>query len=381
MTLERRYLLDREVQSGDAATRRVELSRDALVSGLLVRIELTNGATSGTEELIDAIDRIEVVDGSEVLFSLTGVELYKWNWVWSRRRPPYVRTMAAAGVQEIAFVIPFGRFLGDPRAYLPTANFQRPELTVEFSPTISATAFATGTFTITAIQYAWPANESPGPTEGWLRTRQIRDFTSAASGDEDVELDRSHPYMGALVYAREAAIADGVDITIIEVREDDGRVIPYRSRFLDAQMDNQILLDLDAVEHGIALLTDAETIDTLVSRILEASLHLVEDTAGADAAHPLARIATIAADRIAVSVVEVDEAGTQADSAVATALYTLHWHAKGIGIGNAVFVPLAAPGDIGNPYPAPDKGKVQLRLTQGGAGATVRVSTQELVRV
>jgi len=379
MGLERRLLLDREVQSGDAATRRVELGRDVALSAILLRIECTNGATSGTELLIDAIDRIEIVDGSQVLFSLEGTELYKWNWVWLRKRPPQVRTMAAAGVQELALLIPFGRSIGDKRLYLPTGRFQRPELTIEFSPTISATAFATATFTITAVEYSWPLGEVPGATLGYLRTRQIRAFTSAASGDEDIELDRTNPYMGALVYAREAAIADGVDITIVEVRENDGRVIPFRGRFLDIQMENQVMFDLDPVEEGIALLTDAETVDTLLSRVLSASVHLIEDTAAADAAHPLARIATITADRLAMSVIEVDEAATQADSAVATALYTLHWRARGIGIGNAVFLPLALPGDIENPYMAPQKNKVQLRLTQGGAGATVRVSTQELV--
>ena len=94
---------------------------------------------------------------------------------------------------------------------------------------------------------------------------------------------------------------------------------------------------------------------------------------------PHAKIASITADRIALSIVEVDEDATQGASAVATALYPVHWQASGIGIGNAVLVPLSSPGDIANPYDAPSKSKVQLALTQGGAGAAVRVSTQELV--
>ena len=95
---------------------------------------------------------------------------------------------------------------------------------------------------------------------------------------EVIELDRRYPYTGLLVYAREAAIADGVDITTVEVREDDGRVIPYTANWLDAQMENQHMLDLEAVEQGVALRTDAGTIDTLVSRILHADVHLEDDT-------------------------------------------------------------------------------------------------------
>ena len=149
MTLERRYLLNREVQSGDAATRSIELPRAGLLSALPPRLECPNGATSGTEELIDAIDRVEVIaDGSDVLFSLEGTELYKWNWAWLRRRPPIVRTMRLSIAQEVSYLVPFGRDIGDPELSLDLSRYQRVELQVTFSPTIAATAFTTGTFTI-----------------------------------------------------------------------------------------------------------------------------------------------------------------------------------------------------------------------------------------
>ena len=380
MTLERRYLLNREAQANDAATRTIELAKAGYVSGIMLRIEATNGATSGTEHLIDSIDRVEIIaDGSDVLFSLEGVELYKWNWVWLKKRPAQRRTMRAAAVQELSLLIPFGRFLGDPDLYLDLSRYQRVELRIQYSPTIAATGFVTATFTISAIEYGWRAGAAPGGTRGFIRTRQIRSFTSLATGEDVQELDRRYPYLGALVYAREAAIEDGTDITNVEIREDDGRVIPYTARWLDAQMENEHMLGIVPVEEGIALRTDAGTIDTLVSRILTAAVHIEEDAATADAVTPQLTIASVTADRITVSILETDEDGTTAASALATALYPIHWSAKGIGIGNAVWVPLALPGDIDNPYDAPSKSKVQLALTQAGAGAAVRVSTQELV--
>lgn len=380
MTLDRRYLLNREVQPTDAATRTVELARAGFVSGIMLRIECTNGATSGQERIREAIDRVEVIaDGSDVLFSLEGRELERWQYVWQKRRASQLLTQRLSVAQELSLLIPFGRFLGDPLLNLDLGRYQRVELSVEFSPTISGTTFTTATFTISAIEYSWPSGLIPSGRRGFLRTRQVRAFTSVASGEEVFELDRRYPYMGALVYAREAAIADGVDITLIEVRENDGRIIPYTSRWLDAQMENQEMLDLDPTEEGVALVTDAETIDTYVSRVLSAHLQMEDNTGAADAAHPLVALASVTADRLAMSIVEVDEAGTQADSSVASALYPIHWRARGIGIGNAVWVPLAQPGDIDNPYMAPEKDKVQLALTNGAAGAAVRVSTQELV--
>lgn len=380
MTLERRYLLNREVQAGDDATRTVELARAGLLSAIMLRLECTNGATSGTERLRDAIDRVEVIaDGSDVLFSLEGTEIERWQYVWQKRRAAQVLTQRLSVVQELSLLVPFGRFIGDPALNLDLSKYQRVELSIQFSPTISGTAFTTATFTISAIEYSWRPENMPVGRRGFLRTRQIRSFTSAVSGEEVVELDRRYPLMGALVYAREAAIADGVDITIVEVRENDGRVIPYTARWLDAQMENHEMLDIDPTEEGVVLRTDAETIDTFVSRILDAQVSIEDDTGAADSADPMAKIASVTADRITLAVVETDNDGTDGGSGVATALYPIHWRARGIGIGNAVWVPLALPGDIDNPYPAPEKDKVQLVLTNGAAGAAVRVSTQELV--
>lgn len=379
MTLERRYLLNRDVQSGDSGTRRVELARNGFVSAIGLRIECTNGATSGFERVHDAVDRVELIgDGSDVLFSLTGPELHRWQQVWQRRPAAEVWDEQGGNVQELFAVIPFGRFLGDPELALNLANYRRVELTVEFSPTIAATSFATGTFTITAIEYSWREGQQPAGVRGFLRTRQIRDFTSAASGDEEIELDRRYPIMGALVYAREAGVADGTDITTVEVQEDDGRVIPYTGRWLDVQAENQEMLDLESEVSGIALRSDADNIDTLLARILSAHVQVSEDLASAADQH-YARIASITGDRIALTVYTLEGSATWAAMAVYATDIAIHVRARGIGIGNAVFIPLARPGDIANPYPAPEKSKVELVLTQGGAGATVRASVQELV--
>lgn len=380
MVLERRYLLNREVQAVDSATRTIELAEQGLVSALLLRLECTNGATAGEERIIDAVDRVEVIaDGSDVLFSLEGVELYKWQYAWLRRRPPQILTQRAAAVQEVALWVPFGRFLGDRELYLDLARFNRVELRVQHSPTIAATSFATGTFTISAIEYGWRAGVFAGGGRGFLRTRQIRSFTSVAAGEELVELDKRHPFLAAMVYAREANVADGTDITTVELREEDGRVIPWTARWLDAQMENQEMLALDPTEEGVALQTDAGTIDTLVSRIVDAEVHVEDDTPAEDDAHPYGKIASINADRITLSVVEEDFTAAAPTSALSATRYPVHWRARGIGIGNAVLVPLAMPGDIDNPYNLEGKGRVELALTQGGAGAAVRVSTQELV--
>lgn len=380
MALERRVLVDRDTRAADAGTVRYDLPRVGRCSAIGLGTRITNGATNNITEIIpESLDRVEVIaDGSEVLASLSGLELYKWNFLLHKRRPPFNRTAAAGGVQELWLTVPFGRWLGDKELFLDFGNYRRVELVITFSPTIAATAFATGTTTFTVVTYEWP-DAMALARRGFIRLTQIAQFTTVAAGNQDVELPRAYPHLAYGVFCREATIEDGVDLTNLEVREDTGVRIPYTGRWNDIQAENRDDFDLDCEEDGIGLLTDADTLDTHQTRITQATCDLIEDTGAADAAHPFARIATITADRLAFSVVETDQAGTQSDSVLATADYTIHWKVRGLGVGNFAIIPIGSWKDLEQTYDAPSKSKVELRHVQGAAGGDTRVSVAEMV--
>lgn len=380
MTLARRYLLNREVQSSDATTRIVALPRSGLLSALDLRIEMTNGATSGVNRIRDDIDRVEVIaNGSQVLFSLEGVELERWQYVFTRRAARQILTAIGGAVQELWLLIPFGKRIGDPEYYLDLSRYQTVELRITYSTTVSATTFVTGTTTFSAIMYLWP-DAAPGvQSRGYFRLTQFRALTTAASGEDVTELPRQNKILDLLVYDREAGIADGVNITLAEIRENDGLSTPYTGRWLDIQAENHYMLDIESVEEGIHRRTDADTIDTLVSRIKAFNMTLLEAAGVGDSVTPQLTIRSLTADRVTLSILETDEDGTTSASALATALYTIHWVARGIGIGNAIFIPLWDLRDPQTAYDAPSKDKVTLALTQADAGGTCRASVRELV--
>lgn len=379
MALERRYLLNREVQGSDAATRIVLLPRAGMLSAIGLRAEGTNGATRGTERLFDAIDRVEVIaNGSEVLFSLEGIELWKWQHVFLKRRPPYIWTEVNAAVQDLFLLIPFGRWLGDPELYLDLSRYQNVELRVQFSPTISATTFATLSMTFTAILYQWRQGSRELRSRGYIRTTQFRSFTSLASGEDVTELPRRYPLLDLLVHVREAAIDPDLNITLLEIREDDGLVIPYTGRFLDIAMENQVMLDYEPVEHGIALVGNTDTFDTHQTRILGVTLVPVFVQSDANGI-VTSNVNAIATDRITVSASDTADAAASTHFTAAAAARAHHFISRGLGLPQCLYVPLWNRMDLESAYPAPDKAKVQLALTNGNAGAAVRASVRELV--
>jgi hypothetical protein len=379
MSWERRLLLNAETQASDAATRRIALPRKGALSALLLRIRITNGSTAGEEHIVDAIDKVEVVaDGSNVLFSLEGVELLRWAWYWLKRFPPQSWNEGVSAVQELNLPIFFGRYLGDPMFYLDLGQYRDVELRIQYSPTIAVTSFATATTQFHIPMWVDDSGAAPGPRLGFLRTTQVRAFNSAASGEDITELSRLYKYMDIMVYCREAAIADGVDITTVEVRVDDKRIIPFTGIWDDIQAENEQMFGIIPIVNLLALRANAATIGMRTGRILEAKVG-ERFTYAATVDFPMYTIASVAGDVITLAGQLVEGSATYAAVALDTTRRTLDVRARGLGIGNAIVIPFALNGNPDLALDPTNMSRLQLALTQGGADGATKISTRELV--
>jgi phage tail protein X len=386
MPLLRRYLLNREVQAVDTAIRTVVLPRAGLLSAIGLRIEMTNGATRGAALVQDQINRVEVIaNGSEVLFSLEGNELYRWNYVWLRKRPPQRRDETNGVVQELFLFVPFGRCdgpkdmpVGDEELYLDLSKYQSVELRINYTTTIGATAFVTGTTTFSEILYYWDAVQAPGASRGYCRTTQFRAFTSLGAGEDSTELPRRNKLMDILVWARAAAVAPDSNITIAEVRENNALITPYTGRWADIAEENIAWLDLDTIEHGRAFAQDVDTVDMLCYRPYGTVL---TPTFVQSDANGLVTVCVNlqAGDRLTISASELADAAATTHFTTYAARRAIDWSTRGVGIPGAIYIPLWDGQDLRSAYDAPSKNRVDFALTQGAAGAVVRASLRELV--
>lgn len=379
MSWQRRFLLDQETQTSDSATRRVALPRKGALSGLELRTRITNGATEGLEKIHEAIDRVEVVaDGSNVLFSLEGSELYRWGHFILKHEPPSIQDQTGGVVQELTLPVCFGRYLGDPELHLDLAAYRDVEARIQYSPTIAATSFATGTTQFHIPYWIDDGPNPPGPRRGWLRTTQVKAFDTVASGDDVTELSRLYPYWDLMVYCREAAIDDGVDLTRAQVWVNDKQVIPFDGRWDDVQAMNEALLGVDGTHKGVMVRGDTETFDTHCGRTVSAVITLVAVQSDANGVYQC-NIGSVAGDRLTMSCSDTADAAASTHFTAAAADRTMKWIAKGLGVGNAILIPFAFDGKFDGALDPRDMSRLQLVLTQGAAGGTTRISTRELV--
>lgn len=373
-----RVILDNEVQSSDAATKIVKLPLSNYIHTLYVKVKCTNGATSCKNKSInDVVSKIEVVaNGSDVLVSLTPREIKRWALWQTGEVFPQVKNERGGAVQEMTFPLLFGRVPYDPNYYLPCARLSDLEVRITYAPTIAATSFATGTVTI-GVFALMTMGQQPGDYRGTLSHKTLSAFTSAASGDNQTLIPRGNLLRQLLVYAYEAATEDGVNITRVKFDLNNNERQMYDIAWKDLQDINRFDGWVEHEESILAFTVDGDTIDTEVARIKSAFAVGQATFDDANDEVYLRYVKTIAGDRITMEGVKEDTtAGAESASADATGRNTQVF-TRGSGVSHAVVLDFAKAGDD-QLLNTSQYDQVRVTLTQGDAGADVRISSEEV---
>ncbi len=257
----RDHYLKREATINDSDLVVIDLNMNKPVSALIIEYEATNGATSClNKEIHDDVSKIEVVDGSDVLFSLSMIEALGLNYLELGRIPHHKLTEAAAAVQEESVIIHFGRMMDDPRFYLDPTKFSNLQLRLTHALTISATAgFATGTGKITVK--ARIIEEGAEAQEGFMMSKLIKNYTSGTSGEEQTDLPRDFPYRLLGIKALKTLLRPDEVISKNKLSLDADARIPFEN-FMEDTMDanearhgeQKQIKELFSADDGTALL-------------------------------------------------------------------------------------------------------------------------------
>ena len=337
------------------------------ISAIDVIIRATNGATmnQGNPLHVD-VDNVELIDGSRIVHNLSLRDAIIQHCYERGRYPAHILHENASAVQEETFRISFGRFLGDPEYWLDPAMFDNLQFRLTGPLTISATVgFATGTRDITMIAHVF--DERPPAWNGYFATKQLKTFTSAASGDDETDLPGDFPWRAIGFRARETGIAFDTDITQVKIVQGadefvmlDNRTVELRDILAEALGEFEITWRL--------FRTDADTpsIELAYPRSVAIQALLDLDVASIDA---------LTVDQATIQLLSLTAAPATAKSATDTDLLV---NARGHVPHFGMVLPM---GELQNPdsWLRGDAIKNQrLLLTQGGAGAAASVWIQQL---
>jgi len=231
-----------ETQSSDAATKTIDLDLVDPVSALVFQFQATNGTTNNQNNpLHRCITKIEVVDGSDVLASMSFEEAQALEFYKTGKQPMLRIDEGPSMGDVIGCQLLFGRYLYDQEYAMNFARFKNPQLKITWNlaaiRAVSATtAWATGTFKISAT--AKTMEEMAAIPSKFLMDKQIDSWTGGASGDRRKELPTDYIYRMLMLRSYLTVCDVSENITHVKLSADTDKFIAVDrdSKEFDSEM-------------------------------------------------------------------------------------------------------------------------------------------------
>jgi len=356
-------LLEHQDDIGTSGTKTYNLDYADLISGIDLDFGATNGATDNKNNPIErCVSKIEVVDGSDVLWSLPGYVAYGMFAQEHGHAGDDYYTGAVGDTPYVSIPIRFGRELYDPLLSLNPRAFRNPQLRVTFDEATIRAAGATGyvsdSFTLSIIVRLM--EESPLP-QGFLMAKEVENFTSLGSGDHVVDMPTDHPYRMMVLRAYESGTDLRGSISALKLSCDGAKVVPFDDT--SGNIVSRMCELFSPVERGGYETADnGDAIQTWIGVDLAQALHASSSGVIATGGGAWPGVFTI-------YLVNYDNT-PQTNIPV-------RWRVVGWAPHNTVLIPFGRLGEIGEWFNAPSYGSVKLYLTQGDADADVNVCVQQ----
>lgn len=225
-------ILDAENHSADT-TKVIDLNLADPVSQIQIVYKPMNGAeAASTGHPAKCITKIELVDGSDVLFSLTGQEAQAVDWYHRKLEPPNILWYLNDNASEMIFNINFGRFLWDTLLAFDPSKFTNPQLKITIDIDAGGVNADSGYLAVFAMIFD-EKSVSPG---GFLMHKEIKDYTLAASAHEYTDLPTDYIYRKLLMRIQKYGTGPEYCFNNIKLSEDNDRRIPINHLIGDILM-------------------------------------------------------------------------------------------------------------------------------------------------
>jgi len=208
---------------GEAGTKVIDLNFPDILSRLTILFSVTNPGTQAPIEHPSAnLPKVEIVDGSNVIFSLTGMQAHALEFYDTGKLYPGGGSFVPTWNLVHNCVINFGRFLHDPLLGFDPKKFTNPQLKITYDEDAAVTSAVANTLCVIADMFD---ELVPAPT-GFLMNKELYSYTPLASATEEIDMPNDYPYRQILIQARVNDLWFGGIIGNVKLSEDNDKRIP-----------------------------------------------------------------------------------------------------------------------------------------------------------
>ncbi len=207
---------------GATGTKVIDIKIKDIISRIDIVFRTKNPSTAFHDHPAANINKIELVDGSDVLFSLTGRETQALNFYDRKITPDNHLTGSNGEWMRAAFGMDFGTYLFDPSLAFDPTKFSNPQLKISWDEDVAHTSCVENDMRIMAHIFD---EYKPTPT-GFLMSKNQYSYTPSANAHEYLDLPQDYPVRKILVGSHQEEKTFTQMVAEIRLSEDNDKRIP-----------------------------------------------------------------------------------------------------------------------------------------------------------
>lgn len=214
---------------GSAGTKTIDIRLKDIISRIEINFKATNVDAGMADHPAANISKVELVDGSTVLFALSGKEAQAVDY-YDRGKPVgnYISRVADDSNRAV-IALNFGRHLYDPLLAFDPKKFINPQLKISWDEDVCNTSAVVNECRI----HAYIFDEKAVTPTGFLVNKEHYSYTPSASSYEHIDLPVDYPYRKLLIQALRPTEDVGNLLAEFKLDEDNDKRIPFDSTWLE----------------------------------------------------------------------------------------------------------------------------------------------------
>lgn len=205
------------------ATEIIDINVKDPISEFVIRFQPKNGAEGEpTGHPVRCITKIELVDGSDVLYSLSGAEAHALDWYNHKIVRPNIMWYLTGLTFDCALHVSFGRFLFDPVLALDPRKFDNLQLKIS----LDIDAGGMNTSQVIMSIFARLFDEKEVAPIGFLMNKEIKDYALGEGTHEYTDMATDYPYRKLLLSSQKYGTGLEHCFDEIKLSEDNDKRIP-----------------------------------------------------------------------------------------------------------------------------------------------------------
>ena len=216
-------IMARETISTDL-TKDVDIDVKDPISQLVIIYDTLNQVAAQPEgHPALCLTKIELIDGSDVLFSLSGVEAQAADFYHNQKEPTGRIRYLANNYSYSVFNLNFGRYLYDTDLALDPARFSNLKLRVTIDRDGGGILSVAGRLTVLAHLF----DQKTISPLGFLMHKEIKSYTLGNDSHEYTDLPLDYPYRKLLIRAQRDGYDMETQLANIKLSEDVDKIVPF----------------------------------------------------------------------------------------------------------------------------------------------------------